>query len=70
MQLLARLSSILPVIRAGASGTQAILNDVSTYSPLDASADQYVEGLMKEWHTPGLAIAVIHENNTWAKVKI
>lgn len=24
---------------------------------------------MKDWHIPGLAIAVIHENKTWSKVK-
>lgn len=41
-----------------------------SYHPFSADFDDFVEGLLKEWHAPGLAIAVVHENQTWAKVRL
>lgn len=37
-------------------------------SPFKEDFDAYVEQLLAEWHCPGVAIAVVHENKTWAKV--
>ncbi|KAI4716300.1 DnaJ-domain-containing protein [Aureobasidium sp. EXF-10727] len=36
-------------------------------TPLHPSFDSFVDRLMQEWHIPGLAIAVVHENKTWSK---
>lgn len=41
---------------------------VSSYTPFSSSFDTRVDELLKEWHTPGIAIGVIHENETWTKV--
>lgn len=30
--------------------------------------EDYVGAIMKEWHVPGMAIAVINGNETWSKV--
>lgn len=45
-------------------------HDEGTYSatPFNQDFDEYVEQLLVEWHCPGIAIAVVHENKTWAKV--
>ncbi|TDZ48393.1 Penicillin-binding protein 4 [Colletotrichum trifolii] len=29
--------------------------------------DQYIEKIMKDWHVPGLAVAVVNGNDTWSK---
>lgn len=41
---------------------------VADNTPFHASFDSFVDDLMKDWHIPGLAIAVVHENKTWSKV--
>lgn len=41
---------------------------VADTTPFHPSFDLFVDSLMKDWHIPGLAIAVIHENKTWSKV--
>jgi len=41
---------------------------VADNNPFDPSFDSFVDSLMKSWHIPGLAIAVVHENKTWSKV--
>ncbi|KAG9825359.1 beta-lactamase/transpeptidase-like protein, partial [Aureobasidium melanogenum] len=40
---------------------------ITDKTPLHPSFDLFVDRLMQEWHIPGLAIAVIHENKTWSK---
>ncbi|CAD0084241.1 unnamed protein product, partial [Aureobasidium vineae] len=40
---------------------------ITDKTPLHPSFDSFVDRLMQEWHIPGLAIAVIHENKTWSK---
>jgi len=37
-------------------------------SVADGELEAYVEGMMKKWHVPGLAIAIIDGNKTWVKV--
>ncbi|KAG8168676.1 hypothetical protein KVR01_001425 [Diaporthe batatas] len=32
-----------------------------------ADLEEYIEGTMKKWHAPGMAVAVINGNATWAK---
>lgn len=32
--------------------------------------DEFIERIREEWHAPGLAVAIVDGNNTWAKVKI
>jgi hypothetical protein len=32
------------------------------------SIDSTVQKALKDWHTPGLAIAIVNGENTWAKV--
>lgn len=29
---------------------------------------EYIEGAMKKWHAPGMAVAIINGNVTWAEV--
>lgn len=43
--------------------------DQTESSPFTSGFDKFVEDLLNEWHIPGIAIAVIHENQTWAKVR-
>lgn len=31
--------------------------------------DEFIERIREEWHAPGLAVAIVDRNNTWAKVK-
>lgn len=45
------------------------LNDANGQdNPLSRGLDQYIQETIKEWHAPGLAVAVIRGNDTWAKV--
>jgi len=37
--------------------------------PFTTSFDKFVENLLSEWHTPGMAIAVVNGNKTYTKVK-
>lgn len=41
----------------------------SDYAPFNTGFDSFIEGLLDEWHTPGIAIAVVYQNQTWAKVR-
>lgn len=37
--------------------------------PFSTSAlEEYIEAAMKRWHAPGMAVAVINGDETWAKV--
>lgn len=39
--------------------------------PFSTSAlEDYIEGAMKKWHAPGMAVAIINGNETWAKVSL
>jgi CubicO group peptidase (beta-lactamase class C family) len=37
--------------------------------PLDARFDQLVTDTLQRWNVPGLSIAVVDEEKTWAKVR-
>ncbi|KAF2148723.1 beta-lactamase/transpeptidase-like protein [Myriangium duriaei CBS 260.36] len=39
----------------------------AAYDPYSKSFDKYVAARINEWHTPGIAIAVIHGDETWTK---
>lgn len=57
------------VLTAHVQAVQVILgNDESGTSPFNDGFDDFVESLLKQWHVPGIAIAVVHEDQTWAKV--
>lgn len=36
---------------------------------VDGAFETYIQDQMKEWHVPGLAIALIEGNKTWTKVR-
>lgn len=37
--------------------------------PFATSAlEKYIEGAMEKWHAPGVAVAIVNGNETWAKV--
>lgn len=39
--------------------------------PFSTSAlEEYIEGAMEKWHAPGMAVAIINGNETWAKVSV
>lgn len=72
-----KLSALLAVVVSLTPHTQAASqvflgnHDEATASatPFNEAFDAYVEQLLAEWHCPGVAIAVVHENKTWAKVE-
>lgn len=41
----------------------------SVRSPLDSEFEEFVNEKLAEWHVPGLAIAVVHEDQTFSQVK-
>lgn len=51
------------------AGQIVLGSDQTESSPFNSGYDKFIEDLLKEWHVPGIAIAVIHENQTWAKVR-
>jgi CubicO group peptidase (beta-lactamase class C family) len=53
----------LPQLFLGNYDAQTVYN-----TPFHPSFDSFVDSLMNDWHIPGLAIAVVHENKTWSKV--
>lgn len=57
----------LPVVTLGVQ--QMPLAD-QTSSPFTSSFDKLVSQNLDHWHTPGLAIAVIHGEDTFSKVRI
>lgn len=39
--------------------------------PFSISAlEEYIKGAMEKWHAPGMAVAIINGNETWAKVSL
>ena len=40
------------------------------YFPLDNDFEQLVKQKLSEWHVPGVSVAVLHNNKTYAKVPI
>lgn len=39
--------------------------------PFSTSAlEEYIEGAMEKWHAPGMAVAIVNGNKTWAKVSL
>lgn len=56
----------LPVVTLGVQ--QMPLAD-QTSSPFTSSFDKLVSQNLDHWHTPGLAIAVIHGEDTFSKVR-
>ncbi|KAG8625326.1 hypothetical protein KVT40_007077 [Elsinoe batatas] len=37
------------------------------YDPFTTDFNEYVEGVLEKWNTPGLAVSVVQGNRTWAK---
>lgn len=59
----------LALLAASVQANQVVLGtDQAEYFPFHPAFDDFVETLLKEWHIPGIAIAVVHENHTCAKV--
>ena len=48
---------------------QHILKDKPA-SPFDAKFAKLAEDTLKLWHVPGLSIAVVDSNDTWAEVSL
>ena len=38
--------------------------------PLDRKFDQLVKETLELWHVPGVSVAVVEGENTWAKVTL
>lgn len=49
------------------SNAEAISADGLPFS--EADLEGYIEHVMDKWHAPGLAVAIINGNETWAKVR-
>lgn len=46
-------------------------HDISHFGKLPfatAELEEYIEDVMERWHAPGMAVAIINGENTWAKV--
>ena len=52
------------------SGTSGAPVDGQNGSPFTKDFDALVEELLEEWHVPGIAIAVVDEDETCSKVGI
>lgn len=37
-------------------------------SPLDADFGAFAEGALRRWHVPGISVAVVDGDSTWAEV--
>lgn len=67
-------SLVCLALAAPGSSTQQPLghanNGASTDGlPFSTSAlEEYIEAAMENWHAPGMAVAIINGNETWAKV--
>ena len=57
----------LLLLRPGCAADQEPLT-TGTDSPLDSNFDNLVQNVLDHWHVPGLAIAVVHREDTHAKV--
>lgn len=49
-------------------GGGARVEDGGGKGPLTEEFGTFVEGLLAEWHVPGLAIGVVDGNDTWTEV--
>lgn len=73
----ASLSGILAEqkpIGTGRTTTLSTTDELCDYgcdqvSVADDALETYIEHLMEKWHVPGLAIAIVDGNKTWAKVR-
>jgi CubicO group peptidase (beta-lactamase class C family) len=45
-----------------------ILTQPSHSGPLDANFDKLVDETLKDWHVPGISVAVVDGDSTWTKV--
>ena len=61
------LFSLLPLV-SGLPAEQKLLQEDSL-SPFHADFDKYVLQVLEHFHVPGLSVAVIDGNRTWAKVR-
>lgn len=43
-------------------------SDYDKYEPFTSEFNTYVEDIIDQWNTPGLAISVVHGQDTFAKV--
>jgi hypothetical protein len=57
----------LLLLGSTALAAQKVLS-VSKHNPLDADFELFAIQTLQEWHVPGLAIAIIDGNDTWAAV--
>ncbi|OLN87552.1 Protein flp [Colletotrichum chlorophyti] len=63
------LSFTLSLVRStlGDGAAQQPLHENGEPRAASPNLDAYIEGIMEEWHTPGLTVAVVDGNDTWAK---
>ncbi|KAL1305239.1 hypothetical protein AAFC00_002154 [Neodothiora populina] len=62
------LASLAVLGRSCQIGQYLLSDDSPTrYTPFSSEFDFFVEELLREWHVFGLAIAVVHANETWSK---
>ena len=50
--------------------TVALNTMTSNHGPLTLQFDELVRKNMEEWKVPGLSIAIVDGNQTWAKVEV
>ena len=53
-----------------ASAAEQVPLGGGAYSPLDGDFEHLVKQKLSEWHVPGVSVAVVHNNKTYAKVPI
>jgi len=57
---------------ASEQAPQQVLGNGHTRTPFQRGGklelEQFIEDTMREWRIPGLAVAIINGNSTWAKV--
>lgn len=63
------LLSFFLEMQSSSASEQNILND-GPVNPLDAKFKKLVNDTLELWHVPGVAIAVVDGNNTWAEVSV
>lgn len=64
--------SLLWATAALTTETQKVLSssDGEKRNPLDSKFEQFALGLLDEWHVPGMSIAVVDGDETWAAVSV
>lgn len=65
--MLLHLISLLSLSTIVLGAQQKPLTDPAS-SPFTASFDELVSQNLDHWHTPGLAIAVVHDEDTFSKI--